>query len=96
MTKPELFGVQSGDEEWHDNKGRFIITKIEPESNQEPTDETDEEATDGIETVVEDETGPEEGEVVIIPNPQRMSRQPRDIKVSPRSKMSRGRRMPPQ
>jgi hypothetical protein len=63
MTKPELFGIQSGDEQWHDEKGRFKIIKIEPESNQE----SDEEATDGIETVVEDETGPEEGEVVIIP-----------------------------
>ena len=80
------------------DKGRFIITKIEPESNQEPTDETDEEATDGIETVVEDETGPEEGEVVIIPilKPTKNVTAAQGHKSDTRNKMLRARRMPPQ
>jgi hypothetical protein len=37
LTLPQLFGAQSGDEEWHDNKGRFKIPKVEAESNQETT-----------------------------------------------------------
>jgi hypothetical protein len=84
MTKPELFGIQSGDEQWHDKKGRFKIIKIEPESNQE---ESEEESTDGIETVVEEETGPEEGEVVIIPIliGRRMPPQQQDKKPPPRA-----------
>ncbi len=46
---------------------------------------------------MEDETGPEEGEVVIIPilKPTK-NVQHRDIKVSPRIKMLLGRKMPPQ
>ena len=51
LTLPQQFGAQSGDKEWHDNKGRFKIPKVEAESNQEVTDETDGETAAGIEVV---------------------------------------------
>ena len=68
LTKPELFGAQSGDEEWHDNKGRFKIPKVEAESNQETTDETDDETAAGIELVqlsVDDDATESEEEAVV-------------------------------
>ena len=97
LTLPQQFGAQSGDEEFHDKKGRFIIPKVEVESNQEITDETDDETEAGIEVVqlsVGDVT--ESEEEAVDTKPRKEPRQHTDMKMSPKRKLRQARVLPPQ
>jgi hypothetical protein len=105
LTLPQQFRAQSGDEEYHDKKGNFIIPKTEVVSSYEITDETDDETEAGIEMVqlsVNDATASEEEADGAKP-----TKEPTDEvaespshedapKKKPTRKLRRARELPPQ
>ena len=66
LTLAEKFGVQSGDEQFHDEKGNFKIPKVEVI--------TSDEVGDGIESVDDKTTSEEEAEDVETKEPAEETR----------------------